>query len=231
VDPTLDAAEKRTWGIRIPNRKSQQRPRCQWLTERETEGATTLVYEVLNVFPIASLSLPPTILFHREPSSTQQSLPLSLRDLKMSLSVTNSLPAAKRRNITTDDVWEDDDGNFILRQLSEEEQRKFDELDQLEKEFDGFRMGSTSTIKKKDRALQSFRTAMRFRYPRTGRILPSINEASLDGEILLNQPEDILIKYLIWWIQYWIQQKVTRGIRDTRPKTGTAVNMRHYITF
>jgi hypothetical protein len=87
----------------------------------------------------------------------------------------------------------------MIRDLTEEEEKQFEELDQLEKEFDDFRVGAVSTIQKQDRALRGFRVAMYFRYPRTSRAL-SQNE-SLDVQQILNETQDKLIKDIIWWIQ------------------------------
>jgi hypothetical protein len=150
----------------------------------------------------------------------------------MPLKIVNTLPPTKRRiNGEIDGFWEDEHGNFIIRELTEEEEKQFDGLDQLEKEYHDFRVGAPSTIEKQDIALRDFRVAMRFRYPRTGRALRSLKDESLNVDQILNEAPATLTKDIIWWIEHWMQRNKTRGLRDTRPKIGTAAAMRSNIIF
>jgi hypothetical protein len=83
----------------------------------------------------------------------------------MPFNIVDTLPPTKRRiNEEIDGLWRDEHGNFVIQELTEEEEDQFDELDQLKSDYADFRVGTLSTIKKQDRALRDFRVAMRFRY-------------------------------------------------------------------
>ncbi|CAD6444364.1 ca812b85-e0fc-4ae4-a3a6-ab2cbf157aef [Sclerotinia trifoliorum] len=124
-------------------------------------------------------------------------------------------------------TWEDDQGNYLIRDFSAEEKAEYELINQLTEASSSHRLGAQSTIEKEDRVLFEFKRDMIFRYRMMGRELPSTDmDDPVFEKLLFNQDAETLRKDIIFYIQLWMRRVVPRRLTDTQPKISSATHRR-----